>query len=226
MALFYQQRGLNTLYYPVVWKMKPKVSVMISGNASGQVYCLNGRNGVAIFSNELKESLGATWDELLGREEIDFIAYRNAANVYEIESAKGRASIIQKNGGLSYEPKTGDPFGLGRIANPLDRQQSLEATFHSDYPDALVQIDQLFSCSRSGDLVVVAKNGYDLRKSYEWPEHHASHGSLHREHIIVPLIYNQTGWHPRPARTVDLFDTILKWAGKSIEGDSDGQPLC
>jgi hypothetical protein len=107
----------------------------------------------------------------------------------------------------------------------MDRREALLATVESAYPDALVQIEQLFTSPRSGDLVVISKNGYDLRKAFEWPEHHSSHGSLCREHMMVPLIYNQTGWDNRPARTADIFNTILKWAGKTAPSNTDGESL-
>ncbi len=226
LALFLQARGLDTLYYPIIWKMKPRASVMISGNAMGQVYCHNGKNGTPLRRAEIQTALGAVWDELLAREEIDFVACRGRQDSYEIISARGEATIVRCPEGLCYFPKSGDPFGLGKIETPLDRQQALAATFDSDYPDALVQIEQVFSCSRSGDLVVVSNKGHDLRKAYEWPEHHSSHGSLHREHTIVPLIYNQTGWDSRPARTADLFNTVLKWSGKSTLENTDGRALC
>ncbi len=226
LALFLQSRGINTLYYPVVWKWNPKASVMISGNATGHVYCLDDKGGAPLIGAEIKEALGSTWDELLAREEIDFVAWRGAGDVYEIESARGHASILRQPEGLCYHLGTGDPLGLGRLEAPMDRRRALEATFNSDYPDALVQVEQLLSAPRSGDLVVVSKNGYDLREAFEWPQHHASHGSLHAEHMLVPLLYNQTGWDLRPARTADLFNTILKWSGKPTLENTDGQPLC
>jgi len=226
LALFLQNRGFKTMFYPLIWKTNPAAAVMISGNAAGHVYCLNGHGGMHLQGDEIKQTLGAVWNELLAREEVDFITWRSDKNSYEIGSARGQASIVRRPEGLCYLPKSGDPFGLGKLETPLNRQQALAATFGSDYPDALVQIDQLFSCSRTGDFVVASKKGYDLREAYEWPEHHSSHGSLHREHIMVPFIYNQTGWETRPARTADVFNTILKWAGKSILENTDGESLC
>ena len=61
----------------------------------------------------------------------------------------------------------------------------------SDYPDAIAQIVQLFKSPRCGDIVISAETGYDLRKDYEYPEHKSSHGSLKREHMVVPLIINK-----------------------------------
>jgi hypothetical protein len=162
--------------------------------------------------------------ELLEREEIDLVLWREENRII-IDSGRGRASIIKDERGLRYVPDSGDPLGLGNLETPLNRKDALLATIKSDYPDALVQIDQLFSSSRCGDLVVISKNKSDLRKRYEWPEHHASHGSLCREHMIVPLIYNQTGWDNRPARTADIFNTILKWSGKRTLDNTDGEAL-
>ncbi len=226
LALFLQARGFKTMFYPIIWKRNPAMSVMISGNAAGHVYCLNGKNGAPLYGDEIKNLLGGVWDELLGREEVDFITWRSAVDQFEIGAARGRATIVKRPEGLCYVPKQGDPFGLGSIERPLNRQQALAATFDSEYPDALVQIEQLFSCSRSGDFVVASKKGYDLREAYEWPEHHSSHGSLQREHMHVPFLYNQTGWNPRPARTTDVFNTILKWSGKPTLENTDGEPLC
>ncbi|MEK7315347.1 MAG: alkaline phosphatase family protein [Candidatus Eisenbacteria bacterium] len=226
LAAFLEERGLKTLSYPIIWKANPQASVMISGNAMGQVYCLNGSGRAALVGDEVGAALGSRLEELLAREEIDFAAWRHGEGAYEIAAARGRAVIRSTPAGLTYQPTSGDPFGLGTLSTPLDRRLALEATFHSEYPDALVQIEQLFACGRTGDLVVASRNGCDLREAYEWPEHHSSHGSLHREHMMVPLLYNRTGWDPRPARTTDLFNTILKWSGKPTVEGTDGEPLC
>lgn len=226
LALFLQQRGLKTLFYPLVWKRNPAAAVMISGNAMGHVYCFNGRNGAKLQGEEVPHALGAVWDELLAREEVDFVAWRGGENSYEVASQRGRATITRNARGLTYHPYGGDPLGLGELAAPMNSRAALAATFHSDYPDALVQIEQVFASSRTGDFVVSAKTGYDLREAYEWPEHHASHGSLHREHMMVPLLYNQTGWDEHPARTTDVFNTVLKWSGREVLENTDGQALC
>ena len=225
LALFLQKRGFKTLYHPIIWKSNPRASVMISGNSFGHVYLLDGNDSEPIMGEQVKKMLGTIWDELLAQEEIDFVVWRGSKNTYNIESAQGQSSIIRKPEGLCYHPQNGDPLELGAMETPMDYQQALEATFNSNYPDALVQIEQLFSSTRSGDLVVLAKTGSDLRQAFEWPEHHGSHGSLHHKHMIVPLLYNKTGWDSRSVRTVDLFNTILKWSGKPIPKNTDGLPL-
>jgi hypothetical protein len=225
LAHFFKRRNIKTLEYPVIWTHKPKMSVMISGNAAGQVYCLNHPDGRALYGDEIRHLLGDVWHELLAREEVDFVTWRHDATTFAVGSAAGEAHIVQSPQGLRYIPRSGDPLGLGLLDQPMDRAQSLAATFDSQYPDALVQIEQVFSCARTGDFIVTSKKGYDLREVWEWPEHHGSHGSLHREHMMVPLIYNQTGWNDRPARTTDIFNTVLKWANRPTRNNTDGTPL-
>ncbi len=225
LAVFLESRGMRTLRYPLIWKSRPHASVMISGNATAHVYCLDGGDGAHLVGDAVRERLAPAWEEMLAREEIDFLAWRSGPGVYEIDSARGRASIAREQAGWSYQAHTGDPLGLGALGAPLDRQRALEVSFESEYPDALVQVEQLLAARRSGDVVVVSRNGYDLREAYEWPEHHASHGSLHREHMIVPLLYNETGWDPRPARTADLFNTVLRCTGRPVVEDTDGRSL-
>lgn len=225
LALFLQHRKLDTLYYPIIWKSRPRFSVMVSGNAMAQVYCLDVPGREVCNEHLLRKSLGASWDELFEQAAVDFVIWRENRAQYTIQNSQGRACITTQDTGLTYDPVTADPLAYGSITKPLTRREALAATFDSRYPDALVQIEQLFSSPRCGDFVVISKNNYDLRQAYEWPEHHASHGSLHREHMIVPLIYNQTGWKLRPARTADIFNTILMWTGKSELPDTDGQSL-
>ncbi len=226
LAQFLDRRGHRTLAYPVIWTHRPVASVMISGNAAGHVYCLHKRDGEPLYGDEIRHTLGDAWPELLAREEVDFVAFRHDANAVAVESAAGRALVQRREGGLTYLPQTGDPLRLGVLDRALDHQAALEATFDSDYPDALVQLEQLFGCTRCGDLVVTSRPGFDLRYTWEWPEHHGSHGSLHREHIHVPFIYNQTGWDARPARSTDVFNTVLKWAGRPTLPNTDGKALC
>jgi hypothetical protein len=224
LADFLRGQGLRTIAHPNIFSPKPDAAVMISGNSFGSIHVLKNSNDV-LKGDDVITSLGTeAFEALLARPEVDFLTWRGEQDAYWVASRKGRAKIV-KNGGLTYQPVTGDPFGLGAIGQPLDNLQALRATFDTDYPDALVQIEQLFRSRRAGDLIVSATPGYDLRGFWEIPEHHGSHGSLHREHVLVPFLYNQQGWDDRPARTADLFNTILKWMGKETREASDGRAL-
>lgn len=133
-------------------------------------------------------------------------------------------------GRIRYEWKgTGDPLGLfgnGDHAIEMTEDESLEKTFSSRFPDVFVQLKQLFSAPRSGDLILSASVGSDLRERYEVPIHKSSHGSIAPEHMLIPLLTN----HPlqlagRRVRSVDLFPTIIKLLGKVTPDGIDGRSL-
>ena len=73
-------------------------------------------------------------------------------------------------------------------------------------------------------MVVSSKPGYDLRATHENPEHHGSHGSLHKDHMVVPILMS------RPAqcdyvRTADIFSSIVRYMGLDIPEGVDGRDI-
>ncbi|MCD4701981.1 MAG: hypothetical protein K8S24_09020, partial [Candidatus Aegiribacteria sp.] len=225
LANFFSERGRNTLKYPLIFKNKPDVSVMISGNAMGHVYLHDIIPDRPLYGREVYDSMGSLLPELVKRKEIDFLVWRESDEIFTVESSGGRALVLRTADGFTYLPQTGDPLGLGETSQSLSKMESLEVTMDSYYPDALVQIAQIFLSSRTGDILVTSKNGYDLRDSWEWPEHHGTHGSLCREHMIVPFIMNRNDWMVRATRTADFYPSILKWAGMEVPDNIDGVSL-
>jgi hypothetical protein len=101
-------------------------------------------------------------------------------------------------------------------------REFLLRTVDSDYPDAPYQLAHIFNSPRAGDLVLSATPGHDLRVKYEFPEHKASHGSLHREHMVVPIVTN-IKLPEGPLRTVDVFPIYLRLMGREGPGNIDGR---
>lgn len=50
--------------------------------------------------------------------------------------------------------------------------EALELTAGERQPDAAFALTSLFASERTGDLLVSAATGFDLRTNSEWPEHH------------------------------------------------------
>lgn len=211
------EQGLKSVGYPVIWRRKPKSAVMISGNSFGSIHLLNHEGAQVLKEQELMIHFGKSrMTELLREKAVDFVAYRgNRTGEYMVQNQHGKALITQQRESYSYQPLDADPLFLGHIP-PVTHREALESTFNSLYPDALVQISQLLKCRRAGDVVLSARNGYDLRDFWEYPEHKGSHGSLTKEHMHVPMIYNQKGWATHSARTADIFPSILKWMNKRV----------
>ena len=200
--------GFRCLSYPKIFKQKWDVGVMHSGNAMAHLYIRQGCKKIT--------------DLLLERSEIDWIARKKENGSIEISSRGGEGTLIQQEHHYSYCSSGQDPLGMDGFEG--DDRTSLQVTFHGQYPDALVQLSQVFGSIRSGDTIVVAREGFDLRDKYEWPEHQASHGSLGRKHMMVPLLTNvpMDLFH---VRTVDIFPTILSILGHRYTEKIRGRSL-
>ena len=121
---------------------------------------------------------------------------------------------------FSYRPKTGDPLAIG-AHDGLDDASAYEVTAASDYPDAIVQIARLASAPRSGEVILSAARDWDFRARHEPIPHVSSHGALHRDHMLVPLLTNRA-LARIPRRTVDVMPSALAALGIDLPPMLDG----
>jgi hypothetical protein len=150
-----------------------------------------------------------------------------AANTSEgdvwVGSAGGEAIVRRTSRGIRYEPRSGDPLGCGGARTGSAREW-LEATWDDPYPDAAYHLLDQFAADRAGDLLVIAREGYDFRRRYEVPEHLAGHGSLVRSHMQTP-VWSSEPLPAEPIRTVDLFPSMLDWLGVAAPARMDGEAV-
>ncbi|HKN57333.1 MAG TPA: alkaline phosphatase family protein, partial [Gemmatimonadaceae bacterium] len=213
--------GYTTLAHPWAFKTSADIAVMVSGNAMTHLYLELDQKTRPFWS-----ALGARWNELaqrlLGRASVDLMILPTSASSCEIHSARGSAALSWQEWSYSYIPATGDPLGTGELRS-LDDVQAYDATIASDYPDAFVQIGHLVASARSGDIILSAARDWDYRARYEPIPHVSSHGALHREHMLVPLLLNRPPIRA-PRRTVDVMPSALIALGitapKTLEGVS------
>ena len=197
-------------------------AVMVSGNAMAHVY-------LDLDDRPVRRwwpALAARWDwladALLGRDALDLLVLPLAADMCEVRTrGRGVARIVTDGRLISYLPQNGDPLGLGEL-HALSPTEAHEATWHSDHPDALVQIAHLASSPRSGDLILSAARDWDFRSRWEPIRHRSSHGALHRDHMLVPLLLSRpvTG---TPLRTVDVMPSALAALGLAAPPGIDGR---
>ncbi len=221
---FMNQLGFKTLHYPKVYKFfrDADAAIMISGNSMTHIYVKSPRGWE---KRSTFEELTKVADQLIERNEVDIVAGIDERGMARIKSHRGEAAAsLDHNGCIEYKRIHEDPFGYNGLPEKMSHDEVLEYTFHTDYPDAIVQILQLLESPRSGDLVVSASRGYDLRAKYEKPEHCSSHGSLVKEHMLVPTAIN-TRINRRFLRTVDFYPTILSLLGYDIPNNIDGVNL-
>ncbi len=220
---FLDEIGFNTLYYPRILRGGCDAATMVSGNSMAHIYLKKGERWEERPSYDEIRAMGETdpIEALVKQEAVDLVAATREDSVI-VCGRRGTSEIRELPGGLAYRVlEGGDPFGYGALPAEMTQEQALAATFDTDYPDAPYQLLKVIRSPRSGDVIVSARKGYDLRIRHERPEHYASHGSLHRDHMHVPLFMNAE-IRADYVRTVDLFPSMLHLTGHSVEGEIDG----
>ena len=232
--------GWRCLHYPLLWRQRARSASMVSGNGMTHLYFKDegsdkGKN------NSSTSKMPKGWGErlpferlsqmgviqsLLEIEGLAFVAGQSDDGSIIVQNRTGVGKVICEGETFSYQFQGRDPLGYGGCYQNLSFRDALIQTYESEYPDGLAQLWQIFQGERTGDLVLSAHPGYDLRARYEYPEHHATHGALNAEQMFVPIAINlpiETEF----IRTVDLFPTVLSQFGHVIEASQiDGQVLC
>ena len=205
----------TTIAFPLITKRSPRAVVCESGNGMANVYLPGAEDWSEIPSPERCRELAARLLEIDG---VDSIALRGEVpHSAELWTRQGVGHVGLADSGLYQE---GPTFSRGFTnATP---ETALDLSVDEHHPDAAFALVSLFASERAGDLLVSAEVGVDLRTKSEWPEHHASHGALHRGHTVVPVL-SSARLPQRPLRTLDLFAVTLDLAGIPLEEypDSD-----
>jgi hypothetical protein len=212
--------GHSTLSHPWAFNTRADVAVMVSGNAMAHLY-LNLEETTRPWWPSLGGKWGQLVERLLSRESVDLLILPTSPSSCELLTAdRGAAKLAWRESRYSYTPTTGDPLDIGEHFS-LDERHAYDATIESDYPDALVQIAHLVHSPRSGDVILSAARNWDYRAKYEPIPHVSSHGALHREHMLVPLLLNRSP-EGVPRRTVDVMPSTLAALGISPPKTLDG----
>jgi hypothetical protein len=222
-AGFVRRMGFRTIAHPFVYRLGAEVAVMISGNAMGHVY-LDLQSRVRPYLPSMDERWQRLKHALLARDSVDLMIIPVAPGACEIHArGRGHATMSWTASHITYTPVTGDPLGLGPL-DGISEDDSYDITFSTDYPDSLVQISHISDSPRSGEIILSAARNWDLRAKYEPIPHFSSHGALHREHMLVPLLMNNAA-ASKPRRTVDVMPSALAALGLPIPGGLDGKPF-
>lgn len=221
-----RDRGVSVLEHPALWRAAGDVAVMVSGNASAQLYLRPGeRRGRRIGLPELESGQvdgvpGGLVEQLLAMPEVELVAGRDGGDVVAATAA-GRSRVrSEPRGMLRYEPGGADVLDLGGEPRSMDPDGWLRESVDGPFPDAPVQLAQLFRSPRAGDLALSAAPGADLRDFWELPEHRSGHGSLRAEHMRCLAAVNRPV--SGPVRTVDLFTMIVRHLGIDVPDGVDG----
>ena len=234
LADWFRAQGVPTLSHPVLWERSPRAAVMVAGNGSAMVYARPGEPRAERWPIERLRRPDAfgTRDDLvtaqLREPAVGLVAAETADGGVWVSDARGAARLRITGTGdglaaMAYEPLSGDPLGCGGARRGSARDW-LEASWDAAYPDAVYQLLDQFRAGRTGDLLVVAREGFDFRRRYEVPEHRSGHGSLVRSHMQTP-VWSSEPLPAEPIRTVDLFPAMLDWLGVAVPAGIDGAAI-
>ncbi len=220
---FLRNRGFRPLYYTNVLRhyLDADSSVMVSGNSMAHYY-FRGEKGwteraAADRTREISDSLCS-----LPATDLVCVASGGDGQEVSVRNSGGEAALgFCGEDRIYYRCISGNPLGYDFRSREMTSSESLDLTINSDYPDAPMQILQLFESSRTGDVVLSARPGYDLRSAHENPEHRGSHGSLHKDHMLVPVLLSIPAVRDY-ARTADVFPTILRYLDIDVPEGIDG----
>ena len=218
---FMSHQGYKTFYYPNVYKhfTDAEAACLISGNAMANIY-VKSENGWGRKSTF--EELSNLVESFVERPEVDIVAGLDENGHARVKSTNGEATAwLDSEGLVNYKKIKEDPFNYNGMPTKMSLDEALIHSYNTEYPDALLQIIQLLESPRTGDLVLSAAHGYDLRARHENPEHRSSHGALFRDHMIVPFVINAK-LEKEFIRTVDIFPTVLNCLNQPVPDNLDG----
>ena len=221
LATLLRSWGHRTISHPWTFSGGRDAAVMVSGNAMAHIYLELDRR-VRPWWGDLEPRWTTLAEALLARPSVDLLLLPHSATRCEVRAqGRGAAMVEVEGGSFSYRTTTGDPLGIGEHER-LDDRAAYDACAASDYPDALVQIAHLAGAARSGEMILSAARGWDFRGRYEPIPHVSSHGALHRDHMLVPLLLNRP---PRrePRRTVDVMPSALAALGLAVPAGLNGE---
>lgn len=211
LAGFVRARGHGVLAHPWTFAGGDEVAVMVSGNAMAHLYLELSRRERPWWPR-LARRWGGLAEDLLAHEALDLLLLPHGPDACEVRSRTHGTAMVHRDrdGFYHYRTEGGDPLGLAAALDAIGALQRLsaeaayDATIDTEYPDALVQILALAGAARSGEMLISAAPGWDLRSRWEPVPHVSTHGSLRRAHLMVPLL-TSFPLDVAPRRTADVF---------------------
>jgi hypothetical protein len=221
-----EHAGYRVLAHPWTGRAgAAEVGVMVSGNAMAHVYL-----DLGVARRPGWPALSARWTalarELLALEATDLMLLPGPRGSCEVWSRARGSAVATWTGHaplrVSYERRTGDPLGIGSDLHDAGDAEAYARTFATNYPDALRQIAHVADAPRTGDIILSAASGWDYRMRYEPIPHRSTHGALHRDHMLVPLLLDRAPARA-PRRTVDVMPSALAALGIGIPDGVEGE---
>lgn len=219
-------QGHRVLAHPQLGTRDADIALMVGGNAMAHLYLHPAERARRWWSMHESRWAGLH-DGLLARDAVDLVAVGTGERTVRVShGTRGSAEIRRTSSAhgdrWDYVAVAGDPLGFGGTLRGLDHADAWSASQVTPYPDSLVQLSSLVASPRSGDLILSAAPGWDLRGRYEPVTHVSTHGALLAEQMMVPLIVDAPTSLP-PMRTTDVVPSALAALGIGVSSAFDGR---
>lgn len=167
--------------------------------------CPNGRMAQVYLLREFKLFKKRVVPLLLGKTGVDQVIHKEEGR-YIVAAAGGELAFWSGGDYVDEFGRSwgfeGDPWvlGMGTAGNKIS---------YGEYPDALSRIASLMDCNNAGDIVATARPGFEfIGEGVPGHPGTGSHGSLHREDSLVPLIVSGAGDLPGLSHITDMVPFI------------------
>ncbi len=210
-----KESGFKPLFFPRIYQSDFDLAVMESGNSMAQLYFKTDASWEQRAKSEwlLNDPKTKTLlKKLIKHPGIAFITMQTNNGII-IKNNSGEIDISVKKNKFKIKISRENPLKNGLKDTTYTSEELYKLTYNDLYPDAINQISMLFKSQRSGDVFVTTKLGYDLRQKYEHPEHKSSHGSLHRDHMKVPVA-SSFKVEDEQLSNIKFYKEILKATGR------------
>lgn len=223
---WFDESGYRTSAHPKVNVRNADIALMVGGNAMAHLY-LEPQHRTRQWWPSLRPRWQRLHDGLLARPSIDLVIVAHDDGTAIVSSAAAGSARIRRRRTAEqtrwdYVTESGDPLGLGGSHTGLDACTAWQLCDATPYPDAVVQALSLACAARSGDIIVSASAGWDLRARFEPVPHVSTHGALLRDQMTVPLLLDAPPAR-QPLRSVDVTPSALDLLGIRTDAMFDGR---
>jgi len=156
-----------------------------------------------------KVKLSEVVKQLHNEVKLDIIAMKDDKNIHVTAGRNDNKLSYRPIG--NYMDEYGLTWTLSGDTDRVDISLTKNKIKYGKYPDVLARLYGAMHAHEGRFIVVTVKPGYELVAESS-PTHigGGSHGSLHAEDSLVPLIISGTNTRPRTLRIVDIKDWILQ----------------
>ena len=206
-------------------------AALSNGRRMGMIYLRHPEKGWVKIKAKLLRNFplgGSKLDipELLSQEKgIGLVIYRDEKDRVVIKSSDGEGVITYNGEKYKYSVIRGhDPlcYEESIYGRWMSEEEWLRATYDKDFPDAVVQLFNIFKASNCGDVILNPAEGWDFWESWDihYPKLLASHGGLSREEMKVFILARGPRIAKRRipyARLLDIYATLSSYyTGKGM----------